>query len=293
MEHFRALAALAEAPAAEYGHLVRALDLPRAPTRDEYSAVFLFQLFPYASVYLGREGMLGGEARDRIAGFWRALGLTPPAEADHLAVMLALQARLGESEAESGDDRRPAWRRARHAHLWEHLMSWLPAWLGALDRLAPEPYRAWGRLLAASLEEEVAIVGPPATLPLHLATVPRVADPRDEGLDAFIASLLAAARSGVVLTRADLARAATELGLGLRAGERRYALRSFLAQDAEATLAWLAEEAARWSEHHRVGLGGTSIVAQHWTERASDTSGLLAQLDMALQEESHVAGTRD
>ena len=53
--------------------------------------------------------MLGGEARDRIAGFWRALGLVPPPEPDHLAVMLGLYA---------GQPGARAWRRyiSEHAH---------------------------------------------------------------------------------------------------------------------------------------------------------------------------------
>jgi hypothetical protein len=33
---------------------------------------------PYAAVYLGAEGGFGGEAADRVAGFWRAIGVPPP-----------------------------------------------------------------------------------------------------------------------------------------------------------------------------------------------------------------------
>jgi hypothetical protein len=293
MEHFRALAALTEAPVPEHQHVARALGLEWRLCGDEHSDIFLFQLFPYAAVYLGPEGMLGGEARDRIAGFWRALTLDPPAEPDHLAVMLALHARLGELEEASGDNERPAWRRARHAHLWEHLMSWLPTWLEALDSIAPEPYRAWGRLLASALAEEAQIVGPPAGLPQHLATAPAVADPRTEGLDAFVSTLLAPARSGVILARADLARAATELGLGLRAGERRYALRNLLAQDAPATLAWLCADATQWVTRHRAAHRVASIVADHWIERADRTAGLLTDLHAELEEIANVAGAGD
>ena len=89
MELFRALAVLAEPPRAETAHLAVALELGAVPEASEYTDLFVFQLYPYASVYLGAEGMLGGEARDRIAGFWRALGQVPPAEPDHLAVMNA------------------------------------------------------------------------------------------------------------------------------------------------------------------------------------------------------------
>ena len=98
MELFRALACLAEAPEDETGRVADALGLGPLPAKSEYTETFLFQLYPYASVYLGAEGMMGGVARDRIAGFWRALRQTPPAEPDHMAVMLSLYAQLMEFE---------------------------------------------------------------------------------------------------------------------------------------------------------------------------------------------------
>ena len=39
---------------------------------------------------------MGGLARERIAGFWNAVGLTPPPEPDHLAALLGLYASLTE-----------------------------------------------------------------------------------------------------------------------------------------------------------------------------------------------------
>ena len=68
------------------------------PSAAEHTDLFHFQLYPYASVYLGEEGMLGGEARDRIAGFWRILDLEPPLECDHLTVMLTYLAEVTERE---------------------------------------------------------------------------------------------------------------------------------------------------------------------------------------------------
>src|SRR5215210_4054397 len=96
MELFRALAMFAEPSVEGSARVAEALELGQPPAESEYTETFLFQLYPYASVYLGAEGMMGGEARDRVAGFWRALHLTPPAEPDHLSVMLALYAELVE-----------------------------------------------------------------------------------------------------------------------------------------------------------------------------------------------------
>src|SRR5207237_4403931 len=120
------LAIFAEPPSIKAERVAEALELEALPGADEYTEIFIFQLPPYASIYLGAEGMIGGEARDRVAGFWRAIGETPPAEPDHLSVMLAVYARLVELEVEESDvRRREGWRAARKAFFWEHLASWL------------------------------------------------------------------------------------------------------------------------------------------------------------------------
>ena len=137
MEVFRALGSLIEPSGPQSQQLADLLELGPLPQGSELAELFLFQLYPYASVYLGPEGMMGGEARDRIAGFWRALELDPPAEPDHLAVMLALYARLAELEGETEDLRhREAWRRSRRAFLWEHLLSWLPVFLAKMEEIS-------------------------------------------------------------------------------------------------------------------------------------------------------------
>src|SRR2546423_14590407 len=99
MELFRALAVLAEPPERpEVARLAELLDLGEPPSASEYTEPFVFQLYPYPSVYLGAEGMLGGEARDRVAGFLSALGHTPPHEPDHLSTLLATYAGLSASD---------------------------------------------------------------------------------------------------------------------------------------------------------------------------------------------------
>src|SRR5215210_7222743 len=118
MELFRALAVLAEPPDRPgAARVAEALGLGGLPTADEYTDVFVFRLYPYASVYVGAEGMMGGEARDRVAGFLAALGQDVPAEPDHLALMLGAYAWLCESEGAGGGGRM---RTARRAFLWEH-----------------------------------------------------------------------------------------------------------------------------------------------------------------------------
>lgn len=258
MELLRALAAYCEAPTAA---VAAALELPPL-TAAEHTELFGLQLYPYASVYTGAEGMLGGDARDRVAGFWRALGATPPAEPDHLAALLGLHAALAGEAGERA-------RHARHALLWEHLLSWLPPWLARLGELAPPSCAAWASLLGDVLLADAVELGPPVRTPLHL----RLATPPG-GVEA----LLAPVRSGVILTRTDLGRAARELGLGLRQGERRFILEALVAQEPAAVLDWLAQEAARQAASNRAAPAPWRPATERWMSRAESTAATLSHL---------------
>jgi TorA maturation chaperone TorD len=276
IELFRALAVLAEPPTEEIGRVAEALGLGVLPSAEEYTELFVFELYPYASVYLGREGMLGGEAGDRVGGFWRALGQVPPAEADHLAVMLALYARLCELGAGEGAAR-ANWPMARKAFLWEHLLSWLPVYLVKLAEVAPPFYQRWGEVLMEALLAEIEAVGRQELLPLHLREAGGLIDPR-EGEGEFWQSVLTPVRSGMILTRADLRRAGRALGCGVRMGERKFVLKALAAQDAQAAFDWLTEEAAAWVKRHREFAKTLGAVAFAWVAKAEAAGKLLGEL---------------
>ena len=283
----RALGTLVEAPAPEHAHLAELLGLPPVPDAADHTTLFVLNLYPYASVHLGAQGMLGGEAGDRVAGFWRALGLTPPAEADHLGALLGLLAGLAEREASEEDPaRRALLGEARRALLWEHLLPWVPPFLLKVDAFGHPFYAAWARLLGDVLAEawaEAEATCAPA-LPAHLAGLPPLIDPREHregGAAAFVEGLLAPARSGMIVTRHDLARAGRELGLGVRMGERAYVLKALLSQDASPTLGWLAQAAARAAASYE-GMGPSPVITAFWRERARATGALLN--DLASQE---------
>ncbi len=290
-ELFRALGAVCEPPAPAQEWIVEALGLPGPADPADHTEVFVFQLVPYASVYLGPEGMLGGEAADRVAGFWRALRLAPPPEPDHLAGLLGLYATLCEAERDERDTaRRLLWRESRRALLWEHLLPWAVPYARAVAADAPTLYAAWGELLAEALLAEAADLEPPGTPPLHLRNVPGIPEPSEDAA-AFLRAVLTPVRSGLLLTRWDLVRAAWTLGLGLRAGERAFALRSLLDQDPPATLGFLAEEAAGWAARHRVTEAALGDIGRHWRERAEATRALLLELERAAEEATAHAAT--
>ena len=233
----------------------------------DHTELFVHRLPPYASIYLDPQGKIGGDARDRVAGFWRAVGLTPPAEPDHLASLLGLWAGLLERLEEEDEAGQALVTHAAGVLVWEHLASWLTPYLAAFVELAPEPYRQWGHLLAdmvcASLPEDQ----PELAHGLD-------AEPDDPGED-LIPFVLAPVQSGLVLTLADLGRAARELGLGIRLGERAFALRSLLDQDAAAVTRWLADEASR--QAHRLEKSPfPASLRDAWLSRALATAAGLA-----------------
>jgi TorA maturation chaperone TorD len=282
MELFRALAALAESPAKELAPLAEALLIGPLPDAHAYTELFIFQLYPYASVYLGAEGMIGGDARQLIAGFWRTLGQSPPNEPDHLALMLALYARLRELEDQESESlRRESWQHARLIFLWEHLLSWLPVYLSKLETIAPPFYREWGKVLMKALMTEAASAGAPLHLPLHLRESKGLVDPRAGGEVAeFLQSLLSPVRSGMILVRSDLAHAARQLNLGLRLGERSFILKALFGQNPQGMLEWLSGEAKMWIKRHRLMREPLGVVAAFWEERAAATLSLLEELKL-------------
>jgi TorA maturation chaperone TorD len=271
-ELLRALGAMADSPAAARA-AGPALGLA-AMTDAEHTAVFVLNCPPYAAVYLGPEGALGGEGADRVAGFWRALGITPPAEPDHLAALLGLYARLG--EAADGATRAAtaaALARSRAALLAEHLWPWLPGYLDAVAGLDTPALAAWARLAQRALAAEHA-AGPAAgtRLPLALRAAPAGLTTQGRVGD-LTAALTTPVRSGIILTRHRLAAGAGQAAVGHRIGERRFTLRAMLEQDPAATLDWLAAEARRWQARHA---RRPDPVSRWWAARAGQTAELLA-----------------
>lgn len=285
MELLRALAALAEPPRREHGAISRGAGLDGSPPVADHTGLFVLQLPPYASLYLNDPAMLGGEARDRMAGFWRALDLTPPPEPDHLTLLLACHAGLVEREGTAAAASATHWRRVRHAFFWEHLASWVFPYLSRLLELAPPFYRSWGTLLWEVLAAEVAVLGPPAALPAHLRAVPAAETaPAGSSVDEIVAFLLTPVRSGLLLTRADLVRASREVQHSMRLADRRHALRGLLIGTPDRMLDWLQREAQRQAAWGRHAPAAAAPVTRFWMARAAASVQLVTRLHDTLSQ---------
>lgn len=272
-ELIRALGAIALTPPPASDALCDAAGLPRI-SGGAHTRSFILGAPPFAAIHLGAEGKLGGEALDRVEGFWRALGQRPPDQADHLGVLLMSYAEL--RDAARASDRAA---RAAESLFDEHIWSFAPGYLGAVATLGQPAVTAWAELTQRVLQAERAVVPAPSgrlALPLALRDAPPPLTARatfDEVLDAAVAPLC----SGIVLTQAELAAGAAQLGLGCRRGERRYALRALLEQDKAQTLDWLGRLASRWETRHAAAYGG-SAAGRWWSQRAAATAQALASI---------------
>jgi hypothetical protein len=301
-ELLRALSAVADSPAAA-ATACRALGLPD-PGGARHTEAFVLNCPPYAAIYLGESGGLGGEGADRVAGFWRALGITPPAEPDHLTALLSLYASLGESARQAG---RPATAgaltRARQALFHEHLWPWLPGYLDAVAGLGLPALTDWAGLLlrAVLAEREVLagqavlagqVAGGAAVMASGLPLALRCAPPPPSagaGLGDLLDLVTTPVRSGFILTRRRLSAGAEAAGTGYRIGERRFTVRAMLAQEPAATLAWLAAEARYWQRRHARRAAGDPVCAW-WAHRAGQTARALATAHSAARAELWLSG---
>jgi signal transduction histidine kinase len=99
---------------------------------------------------------------------------------------------------------------------------------------------------------------------------PAAAGP-DGPLRELVAALTTPVRSGIILTRRQLAAGAASAGVGHRIGERRYTLRAMLEQDPSATLTWVSSQARRWERRHASQAAGDAV-SRWWTARAARTA---------------------
>ena len=275
-ELVRALAAIAANPAA-----ARAVGpaLGLGPVTDaEHTDVFVVNLPPHPAIYLGPYGALGGEGADRAAGFWRAIGITPPAAPDHLSALLGLYASLGEASLNA---RWPATvtalARLQASVFWEYLWPWLPGYLDAVTDMAAPALAGWARLAGCFMDAEFRAHPAWPRLPLALRDAPQGVSRQAEsgiGTGELTIVLTAPVRSGVILTRHRLARGAALVGADHRIGDRRLIMRAMLEQDPAATLRWLAGEAGRWQQRHAARDAGDEA-SQWWAARAARTGQFL------------------
>lgn len=268
-ELLRALGALTVDAPGENEIVFRTLGLEPWSGTD-HTKVFVLDLPPYASIYLDPEGKLGGACVDQIAGVWRALGLDPPSEPDHLLSLFGLYASLGSAISEcSTQVARKRVEVAARTVLSEHLHPWIFVYLAAVQTYpATEP---WAELVRGVLRMELRSWPDEEGLPLMLREAPR-RDLADLSPDRIYELATVPVMAGGVVTFRDLEEMGSRAGVGVRRGERRFILRSMMEQEPRETLRQLATHFHRWEGK---SLGESVLIDGWWKERVKSTALLL------------------
>lgn len=267
VELIRALGAAAHTPPPQSQPLFDALGVP-AVSGATYTQAFVLSAPPHAAIHLGPEGKLGGTGLDRVEGFWRAAGRTPPADADHLGVLLMCYAEV------SGQENSPGARRVAESLFYEHIWPWAPGYLRALTLLDLAGVTEWADLTMAVLDDERGRLTPTDRLPLALREAPEALSAECD-FDDLLDALVSPVRSGFVMTHHTLSAGAAAVGVGYRRGERRFALKAMLDQDKGTTLQWLAGQATDWGHWHATR---DDAVLLWWAGRADATKRALTAI---------------
>lgn len=216
-----ALAAVLPAPDADTG------------TLDELAAdhyTLLTEVPPVASAILGDDGLIGGPEADAVRAAYQAGGFHPgrtDVAIDHVGLQLAYLAHLCAAEASALEDDAGAalqpLQQLQRGFLDEHLLRWLPAWVVATAGAGGPAWRTVAELaLELVASHRSALPGPsqPPALPGHALDLE---DPEVD-LRRIATTIARPARSGWLLSKTALARAAAAAGVATGPGDRARAL---------------------------------------------------------------------
>jgi len=265
---------------------------------DHY-ALFSLEVFPYASVFLGAEGRLGGSTTHVVQQHYAQTGfqaIFDRESADHLAHELALLAFLSgaETEALEAGKRSEAerMRRRMQAFMDGHLLWWLPAFVQAVQQQAYPFYAALGGFTLEVVLDHRAALGEGGCFSesLVLEEPPDLLEKEKTGLKDIAAYLTTPTWSGFFLSRSDI----TRLGRGERLphgfGSRVQTLTNLLRAAVEfdrmdALLGALSEQLDTWASFYQKlsasGLERVEIVSQTWLDRLTTTRSIIEQMRQA------------
>lgn len=185
---------------------------------DHYEVLGI-NVFPYESVFLGTESVMGGAVAANVASAYEQAGFTvDPGRAedpDHVGSELKFLSRLcqGEAKAWEGELRSEAshLRGLQRLFLDKHLLRWLLMLKQALRQLGHPFYEALAELaweLVLSHREDLATDSSNELLDLALPAGPRPINPDEAGVREIAEYLLTPAISGFYLSRDDIGRLA-------------------------------------------------------------------------------------
>lgn len=221
-------------------HLPKMENIKPKPTDDwkaDHYALFGMNVFPFETVFLSEDGLLGGQITDAVANSFYEAGFSPDESetVDHIGNQLGLMAFLSGAEAESRED--GVVQAIYHAvHLQRqfldrHLLRWLPALVFSIHRQGNETFSVIADLMLdlafshrKSLDDD--LMNP--TQPLTLPPPPNILEDASTTLSDIAEFLLTPVYSGIYLSRDDIARLGMRFRLPRGFGKRHQMLTNLI-----------------------------------------------------------------
>lgn len=254
-----------------------------------------FEVAPYESVFRSEEGLLGGAVGGRVAAAHERSGIRvgrSDTEPDHLGLELAHLAFLCAAERDAlvdglpdAADRLVALQRG---FLEQHLLTWLPAVLGAVVASGGAFDRALSGLIAELVADhavELGISGDSTGSGPAPTGLDAVLDDPKTGVKRLTELLVRPSVAGWWLSTGRIGALATEAGVPGGFGSRAKKLESvvFAAVDhgaLPALVTALQGEVSRWQAHYD-GVRELGLPVAAWTGRLSHTAAALDRLEQA------------
>lgn len=201
--------------------------------------LFGFNLFPYASLFLTSNGLLGGEITEQITRQYQNSGFAPGSHAtspDHIGHELQFLAFLCGAEADAWDDDLPQQaarvQQRQRDFLQGHLLHWLLPFTTAVSAIAPTTLYAPLAELTLGLilqkYEQLCQNQPPLPMADPLPAPPNLLAQEKTGLRHIARYLTTPPYSGIYLSRDQISTLARQLHLPRGFGSREEMLENVL-----------------------------------------------------------------
>ncbi len=277
-------------------HIPPAFDPDEAAA--DYQELFGFHVFPYASVFLEVNRLVGGEVTARLYDFFRVAGFglsLTDESADHVSHSFAFLAYLSAYELEAIETgNRPEVERVRllQARFMDELLFWwLLPFVRAVEQQEDPFFRSLARLILEFTLEHRRQLGDRSVQVeayLPLAEVPSLDEPH-VGLREIARYLTTPVWTGLFLSRGDIARLGRKerlpRGFGSREMILENLLRSAVRYDALEelldALEALVQETEAFYEALPSDLPSVDQVAAFWMHRLGQTRAHLRQIQEA------------
>ncbi|MEM9952738.1 MAG: molecular chaperone TorD family protein [Chloroflexota bacterium] len=255
--------------------------------------LFVHNVFPYESIFLGNDGLLGGVVTERVVTFYERIGFQADSSdsADHISNELSALAHLcfAEHDAIVNDlvHEVQRLRQLQRRFLDEHLLRWLATFWLAVQQQEQSVYTAIVQQSFELVCRHREALGDDLMAQDKLFILPRSPDVIDDektSLRDIARYLLTPAYTGFYLSSDDIKRIGTRLRLPHGFGKRQQILTNLLrtASDYELfpeTIAVFKASALDWHTQLESLAGLPVAIQQVWLARLDETLAVLNHIE--------------